>query len=65
MAVKVEPTGLGGSMNVVFACNGCELRTVNFHGSALVESSKRTVVGLALQWHFLSQDMDMQSFQKH
>ena len=35
-------------MNVVFACNGCELRTVNFHGSALVESSKRTVVRLAL-----------------
>ena len=35
-------------MNVFFACNGCELRTVNFHGSALVESSKRTVVGLAL-----------------
>lgn len=48
MAVKVEPTSLGGSMNLVFAYNGCELHTVNFHGSALVESSKRTVVGLAL-----------------
>ena len=45
---KVEPTGLGGSMNVTFACNGCKLRTVNFCGSALVEGSKRTVVGLAL-----------------
>lgn len=30
MAAKVEPTGLGGSMNVVFVCNGCESRTVNF-----------------------------------
>lgn len=48
VAVKVEPTGLGGSMNVVFACNGCELRTINFCGSALVEGSKRTVVGFAL-----------------
>lgn len=48
MVTKVEPTGLGGSMNVAFACNGCELRTVNFSGSALVEGSKRTVVGLAL-----------------
>ena len=25
---KVEPIGLGGSMNVTFACNGCKLRTV-------------------------------------
>lgn len=48
MAAKVEPTGLGGSMNVVFVCNGCESRTVNFCGSALFEGSKRTVVGLAL-----------------
>ena len=48
MVAKVEPIGLGGAINVVFACNGCELRTVNFCGSALVEGSKRTVVGLAL-----------------
>ena len=45
---KVEPTGLGGCKNVTFACNGCKLRTVNFCGSALVEGSTRTVVGLAL-----------------
>ena len=43
---KVEPTGLGGSMNVTFACNGYKLHTVNFCGSALVEGSKRTVVGM-------------------
>lgn len=48
MAVKVEPTGLGGTMNVSIACNGCVLRNVNFRGSALVESSRPTVVGLAL-----------------
>ena len=45
---KVEPTGLGGCTNVTFACNGCKLRIVNFCGPALVEGSKRTVVGLAL-----------------
>ena len=45
---KVEPTGPGGCMNVTFACSGYKLRTVNFCGSALVECSKRTVVGLAL-----------------
>lgn len=48
MPAKVEPTGLGGSMNVVFVCNGCTSRTVKFCGSVLVEGSKRTVVGLAL-----------------
>ena len=48
MVAKVKPTGLGGSMNVAFACNRCELRMVNFSGSALVEGSKQTVVGLAL-----------------
>ena len=45
---KVEPAGRGGSMNVTFACNGCKMRTVNIYGSALVEGSKRIVVGLAL-----------------
>ena len=44
----MEPTGLGGTLNVTFLCNGCQLRSVNFNGSALVEGSRRTVVGLAL-----------------
>ena len=35
-------------MNVVFCCNSCDLRRINFKGSTLVEGSKRTVVGLAL-----------------
>ena len=32
---KVEPVGLGGSLNAVFTCNSCTLRTVNFQGSPL------------------------------
>ena len=45
---KVEPTGLGGSLNVWFMCSGCEKRSLMFQGSAFVEGSKRTVIGLAL-----------------
>lgn len=48
VVTKVEPTGLGGTLNVTFLCNGCQLRSVNFNGSALAEGSRRTVVGLAL-----------------
>ena len=45
---KVEPTGLGGSLNVWFMCSGCEKRSLMFQRSAFVEGSKRTVIGLAL-----------------
>ena len=48
VAAKVESIGLGGSMNIFFVCNNCNLRKVNFQGSAFVEGSKRTVIGLAL-----------------
>ena len=48
MPSKVEPNGTGGTLNVTFSCGGCDKRIVNFRGSALVEGSKRTVVGLAL-----------------
>ena len=48
VAAKVESTGLGGTMNIFFACNSCSLRTINFQGSTLVEGSNRTVIGLAL-----------------
>lgn len=51
-------------MNVVFPCNGCELGRVNFCGSALVESSKRAIVELALAVSFSSLDMTMPSFQE-
>lgn len=47
-SAKVDQVGLGGSLNAVFTCNNCTLRNVSFHVSALVEGSKRTVVGLAL-----------------
>ena len=49
---KVEPTGLGGNLNVWFMCSGCEKRSLMFEGSAFVERSKRTVVGLALALSF-------------
>ena len=45
---KVEPTGLGGSINVQFQCNGCKICSLAFQGSSLVEGFNRTVVGLAL-----------------
>ena len=48
MPTKVEPSGNGGTFNVIFSCNGCHERIVNFRGSALIEGSKRTVMGLAL-----------------
>ncbi|CAB4009242.1 Hypothetical predicted protein [Paramuricea clavata] len=48
MVAKVETIGLGGTLKIAFSCNGCDMRTVNFNGLALVEGSKRTVVGLAL-----------------
>ena len=45
---KLEPHGTGGTLNVIFSCNGCHNRIINFQSSAMVEGSKRTVVGLAL-----------------
>ena len=48
MPSKVEPNGTGGTLNVTLSCSGCDKRIVNFRGSALVEGSKWTVVGLAL-----------------
>lgn len=44
----MEPTGLGGTINVTFACSQCTVRSVDFQGSTLVEGSKRTVIGLSL-----------------
>lgn len=48
VATNVEPTGLGGTINVHFQCNGCKIRSVAFQGFSLVEGSKKTVVGLVL-----------------
>ena len=52
MLAKVEANGRGGSLNASFTCNSCGLQTLNFQGSALVEGSRRTVVGLALATAF-------------
>ena len=45
--------GRGGTINVTFACTGCKTRELNFKGSAIVENSKRTVIGLALAVFFI------------
>lgn len=37
---KIETVGLGGTLSVSFKCNGCDLRSVTFEGSAHVEGSR-------------------------
>ena len=44
----MEPTCLGGTINVLFSCSKCTVRTVHFLGSGLAEGSKRTVIGLSI-----------------
>ena len=51
-------------MNVVFACNGCEMRSVTFQGSMQAEGSKRTVVGLALAVAFIISGHGFAKFSK-
>ena len=50
---KIETVGLGGTLSVSFKCNGCDSWSVTFEGSAHVEGSRRTVVGLALAVAFI------------
>ena len=61
MVSKIEPTGLGESLNVSFTCNGCEKWSLVYQGSPFVEGSKRTVVGLALAVGFSCLAMDLQT----
>ena len=61
---KVEQTGLGGSMNVTFSCNSCIFRNISFQASAMVEGSKRTVVGLALAVAFVISGHGFAKFSK-
>ena len=44
--------GLGGGLKVEIACNGCKIRRLTFDSSPMIESSRRTVVSLALQVAF-------------
>ena len=64
MLAKVEANGHGGSLNAIFTCNSCSLRTLNFQGSALVEGSRRTVVGLALAVAFFISGHGFAKFNK-
>ena len=50
--VRVVCEGLGGGLKVEIACNGCKIRRLTFDSSPMVESSRRTVVSLALQIAF-------------
>lgn len=61
---KVETVGLGGTINIPFACSGCQLRSVNFQGSSMVEASRRTVVGLALAVAFIVSGHGFSKFNK-
>lgn len=64
MPTKVEQTGLGGSMNVTFSCDSCIFRKISFQASAMVEGTKRTVVGLALAVAFVISGHGFAKFQK-
>lgn len=61
---KVEETGLGGTLNVHFLCSGCEIRSLAFQGSSLVECSKRTVTGLALGVAFFLREHSFANFER-
>ena len=50
--VRVMCEGLGGGLKVEIACNGCKIRRLTFDSSPMVESSRRTIVSLALQVAF-------------
>ena len=44
--------GWVGGLKVEIACNGCKIRRLTFDSSPMVESSRRTIVSLALQVAF-------------
>ena len=50
--VRVVCEGLGGSLKVEIACNGCKIRRLTFDSSPMIESSHRTIVSLAMQVAF-------------
>ena len=50
--VRVVCEGLGGSLKVEIACNECKIRRLTFDRSPMIESSRRTIVSLALQVAF-------------
>ena len=60
----MEPIGLGGSINIQFACSQCTIRAVKFQGSSLVEGSKRTVIGLSLAVAFFLTGHGFSKFDK-
>ena len=52
--VQIKTVGLGGAIEILFACNGCWNRQIPFKSSALVESTKRSLVSVAIQVAFIA-----------
>ena len=52
VSIRAVTDGLGGAMKIIIACNGCKMRSLTFDSSPLVESSRRSIVGMALQVAF-------------
>ena len=50
--VRVICEGLGGGLKVEIACSGCKIRRLTFDSSPMIESSRRTIVSLAVQVAF-------------
>ena len=60
----METLGLGGAINITLACSGCQLQSVNFQGSSMVEASRRTVVRLSLAVAFIVSGHGFAKFNK-
>ena len=52
--VHIKTVGLGGAIEIIFACNGCWGRRIPFRSSALIEGTKRSVVSVAIQVAFIA-----------
>ena len=50
--VRVRLAGLGGAVEMTYSCSECSRRVVTFRSSVEHETTKQTVVGLALQVAF-------------
>ena len=50
--VRVICEGLGGGLKVEIAFSGCKIRRLTFDSSPMIESSRRTIVSLAVQVAF-------------
>ena len=52
--VRIRTVGLGGAIEILFACNGCWGRQIPFKSGALLETTKHSLVSVALQVAFIA-----------